>query len=351
MVEATELFDLHRHLEASIPPLDIARAAQRFDIQALKKDGRTLNVSEISDLVVMQLGEKGWDPFYDTVVQARKAFVSTDAIRYLTMAAFLQAGTETKYFEMRVSPLSLIKDYLTNTGRKAETETEYKLVATEILNAMVEGMNMARQILPEHEFGLRFGISRTPRDNSFQKLDWLIDLFEQLNYKDNFTGLDVLGLEVEGDLKAVVPYIKRFRAYLPDLAIHAGESIGPKGIYDALELNPNAIGHGIAAAKDPMLMHELASRGIYIENCPTSNARVIPHILAEYEQHPLRTLTDYRDSDGKRIKIVLGTDDPVSFGLTIAQEHEAARALGADIGYIKECARERFHHIMDKRAA
>ena len=59
------------------------------------------------------------------------------------------------------------------------------------------------------------------------------------------------------------------------MTIHVGEEGGDYGIEEIAEvveaLQPDRIGHGILAAREPELMAELRERGIVLEICPTSN--------------------------------------------------------------------------------
>jgi adenosine deaminase/aminodeoxyfutalosine deaminase len=101
------------------------------------------------------------------------------------------------------------------------------------------------------------------------------------------------------------------------LAPHAGEIAGPESIRAALALGAERIGHGIAAARDPELLAELAGRDIPLEICLTSNALLgaVP-ALAE---HPVRRIFD------AGVPVTLNTDDPGLFRTTLTREYELAR--------------------------
>jgi aminodeoxyfutalosine deaminase len=100
------------------------------------------------------------------------------------------------------------------------------------------------------------------------------------------------------------------------LTAHAGESQGPESIWAALELGAERIGHGIAAARDPVLMHYLGERDIPLEICITSN--LVTGVVARLEEHPVRRLFD------AGVPIVLNTDDPAMFGCTLVGEYRLA---------------------------
>jgi adenosine deaminase len=96
--------------------------------------------------------------------------------------------------------------------------------------------------------------------------------------------------------------------------IHAGEWAGPLSVRAALTLPVTRIDHGVRAIEDPLLVRELAQRGIVLNCCPTSN--VVLGVYATYEDHPLPTLR------AAGVKVTLGSDDPPYFGATIAGEYQ-----------------------------
>jgi len=105
---------------------------------------------------------------------------------------------------------------------------------------------------------------------------------------------------------------------------HAGESTGPQTIRDAIRyLGAERIGHGIAAARDPELMTQLAEQGIALEVCPTSNVRT--RSVASMSAHPLPILV----SAG--VPVTINSDDPPMFATTLSREYGiAAELLGHD---------------------
>jgi adenosine deaminase len=96
--------------------------------------------------------------------------------------------------------------------------------------------------------------------------------------------------------------------------IHAGEWAGADSVRAAITLPVTRIDHGVRAVEDPLLVAELAERGIVLDCCPTSN--VVLGVYDNYESHPLPTLR------AAGIKVTLGSDDPPYFGATIGGEYE-----------------------------
>jgi adenosine deaminase len=101
------------------------------------------------------------------------------------------------------------------------------------------------------------------------------------------------------------------------ITLHAGEWNGPEQVRRALELDPQRIAHGAVAVDDPALCGELASRGVTLDLCPTSNvqAGIVPAI----EAHPLARLVR------TGVPVTLSTDDSTVSDVTLSQEY--ARAL------------------------
>jgi adenosine deaminase/aminodeoxyfutalosine deaminase len=102
------------------------------------------------------------------------------------------------------------------------------------------------------------------------------------------------------------------------LTAHAGESMGPQSIWDALELGAERIGHGIAAVHDEALMRHLRERDIPLEICISSN--LVTGVVAKLEDHPVRKLYD------AGVPIVLNSDDPAMFRCSLTGEYRLAAA-------------------------
>jgi len=103
---------------------------------------------------------------------------------------------------------------------------------------------------------------------------------------------------------------------------HAGEADGPASVWGALDvLGADRIRHGIRAVEDPGLLVELASRGIVLDVCPTSNVRT--GVVRSLAAHPLPELL------AAGVRCTVNTDDPAMFGCDLDTEHETAQRLGA----------------------
>jgi adenosine deaminase len=116
---------------------------------------------------------------------------------------------------------------------------------------------------------------------------------------------------------ALAPLFDRARAAGLHTCAHAGESSGPDGVRDAIDLlGAERVDHGVRAVEDPELVAELAARRIPLDICPTSNLEI--GIVSSLAEHPLETLRR------AGVAVTLNTDDPLLLGCDVFGEYRAA---------------------------
>jgi adenosine deaminase len=121
------------------------------------------------------------------------------------------------------------------------------------------------------------------------------------------------------------------------LSVHAGEALGPKSVWEALEtLRPERIGHGVRAIEDPALVAHLAARQIPLEVCPTSN--IVTGAYPSLEAHPVRALFE------AGVPITINSDDPTFFHTTLADEYACLPVLGFSDRDVLELLRNGFRY-------
>lgn len=101
--------------------------------------------------------------------------------------------------------------------------------------------------------------------------------------------------------------------------VHAGESSGPEGVWDAINLlGADRIDHGVRAIEDASLVAALAERAIPLGICPTSNLSlgVYPSIQA----HPVERLR------AAGVRVSINTDDPALLSATLVGEYQLCRS-------------------------
>ena len=100
--------------------------------------------------------------------------------------------------------------------------------------------------------------------------------------------------------------------------VHAGESSGPEGVRDAIELlGADRIDHGVRAIEDPSVVALLVDKRIALGVCPTSNLKlgVVPAI----DQHPIERLRQ------AGVAVSVNTDDPALLDTSLEREYALCR--------------------------
>jgi adenosine deaminase len=100
--------------------------------------------------------------------------------------------------------------------------------------------------------------------------------------------------------------------------VHAGESSGPEGVWDAVDLlGADRIDHGVRAIEDPALVQMLAERQIPLGACPTSN--LVLGVYPSFQEHPIERLRQ------AGVRVSVNTDDPALLGASLVGEYALCR--------------------------
>jgi adenosine deaminase/aminodeoxyfutalosine deaminase len=115
------------------------------------------------------------------------------------------------------------------------------------------------------------------------------------------------------------------------LTAHGGETVGPEGIWGAINIGAERIGHGLTAIQDAELMSVLSQRQIPIEICVSSNLKTgCCMMLAD---HPVRRYFD------AGLMITLNSDDPAMFLSDLESEYRLAQnEFGFNDEHLRELA-------------
>jgi adenosine deaminase len=143
----------------------------------------------------------------------------------------------------------------------------------------------------------------------------LVELLTQLRHPR------VVALSVDGNEAAAGRTGPRFASAFAKAkaaglrrTVHAGESSGPEGVRDAVELlQADRIDHGVRAIEDPSVVALLAEKQIPLGICPTSN--LVLKVYPDLDAHPLEKLRQ------AGIPVSLNTDDPSLLGATLPGEY------------------------------
>jgi adenosine deaminase len=100
--------------------------------------------------------------------------------------------------------------------------------------------------------------------------------------------------------------------------VHAGESSGPEGVWDAVDLlGADRIDHGVRAIEDSALVCMLADRQIPLGICPTSN--LVLGVYPSIQEHPIEKLRV------AGVRVSVNTDDPALLGASLVGEYALCR--------------------------
>jgi adenosine deaminase/aminodeoxyfutalosine deaminase len=115
------------------------------------------------------------------------------------------------------------------------------------------------------------------------------------------------------------------------LTAHAGETVGPEGIWAAINIGAERLGHALSAIEDPELVEVLSERQIPVEICMTSNVRT--GCCMSLSEHPVRSYFD------AGLMVTLNSDDPAMFGSDLVGEYRlGARAFEFTPEHLRELA-------------
>jgi adenosine deaminase len=285
---------LHLHFTGSMRHGTLLELAER--------DGIRLPASLVEDWPpqLVATDEKGWFRFQRLYDVARSVLRTEEDVRRLVLeSAIDDAADGSVWTEIQVDPSGYAARF---GGITAFTD----LVIDAVRDASERaGIGM----------GLVIAANRTRHP---------LDARTLARLAAQYAGRGVLGFglsndERRGDTSAFGPaFAIAERAGLA-LVPHGGELRGPAHVTQCLDhLHPNRLGHGVRAAESQAVLDRLASTGVALEVCPTSNVSL--GVYSTLEEVPVRTLI------AAGIDVALGSDDPLLFGSHLAGQYAVLRA-------------------------
>jgi adenosine deaminase len=195
-----------------------------------------------------------------------------------------------------------------------------------IILAAIRGLDVAELEYPQVRAGLILMMDRT-----FTTEQNAIIVEKAIRWASRgIVGVDIAGPRPGGaryPYRELAPLVGEARSAGLGVTIHVGEEGGEQGIEEVAEvveaLSPDRIGHGILAAREPGLMAELASRGIVLEICPTSN--LLTKALASEDElrDTIRAFVDHA------VPFTIATDGPEMMRTRLRDEFELLLRIGA----------------------
>ena len=284
--------EVHCHLEGCIERDLVTRAAGRLGAK-LPWDGNedTSSVGSLTELL-------SYLDFSCALIDQREELV---AIAY--GASRHAAASGTRYLDVIITPLHW----------KAWQDR---------LDAMVDALDAGFREA-EHDglapAGLCLSINRGQSAAAARGLvDWMVTARHP-----RVVGLSIDGNEQHGSNNARFAEVFALAASKGlRRCAHAGESSGPEGVREAIEiLGAERVDHGIRAIEDSDLVGELVSRRVPLDICPTSNR--ILGLTPDPLLHPVERLR------AAGVRVSLNTDDPLIYGCDLRGEYaDTARIFG-----------------------
>ena len=251
-----------------------------------------------------------------------------------------------------------------SVGKRLRTPQDYALITRRLLGRLeAQNVRYAEIIIAagvvlwkEQDFAAIFDAIDAAAGESAVQVRWILDAVRQFGVEpamqvaalaserldEGVVALGIGGSEERGPASwfhDVFAFAKRQGLHLH---AHAGESMGPGSIWDALALGAERIGHGIAAVRDPGLLRNLRERDIPLEICITSN--LVTGVVPRMEDHPVRRLFD------AGVPIVLNSDDPAMFRCSLAGEYRlAAERFGFTEAELRRIAENGFRYAFGWR--
>lgn len=162
-------------------------------------------------------------------------------------------------------------------------------------------------------YGARF-IYAPHRGADSDQMDSYVNILEQIKsaYPNFVAGFDLVGQENLGNpLVAFIPQLLKLKEKGTKFFFHAGETNWQgcsvdSNLFDAILLNTQRIGHGLAIVKHPELLDLIKKNSIAIEVCPISNQ--VLNLIPDLRNHPGSILI------ANDCPVVIAQDDPSFWG-------------------------------------
>jgi len=243
--------------------------------------------------------------------------------RYRDFPDFLSA------FKLVTLLLESPEDYALVTTRLVEWLAAQNVRYAEV--TLAAGVVLWKQQALEAIFEACSTAARAAQTRWGVRLRWIFDVIRHygpeparpvleaaIRFRDHgVVAFGIGGDEVRGPVQQFAEIAREARVDGLHVVAHAGETVGPESIRQAVEtVGAERIGHGLTAARDAGVLALLRERRIPLEVCPTSN--VATGLLLNLGEHPLPRFLD------AGLEVTLNSDDPAMFGTSLEREYVAA---------------------------
>ncbi len=299
-LQTLPLADLHRHFDGSIRPETLWELSEKYysavpglDFEAFR---HYLQWDDTQDSTLLDYLDK-----FHVPLQYTQFYDNMKRIAYEIAEDAYNDGV--RLLELRINP---------TIHRRAGLTTR------QVIHCTRKGLSQFGSEHPDFRAGIIVIAMRNHGGNMARIL-----LREVIGEKEEFhDGVGVVGFDIAGH-EAPFPPVLFTEAY--SLAekmglhttVHAGESVGPERIWEAIEkLGAERIGHGTSAGQDPELMKRLAADQTFVEVCLSSNLQT--GAVSALRDHPLPYFLE------AGMKVALCTDNPTVSNTSLTREYELA---------------------------
>ena len=295
--------ELHVHLEGSVRPETLLKLAKRHQI--------TLPADDVDGLRKWYTF-RDFNHFIEIYATISSCLRTAEDIELITRE-FLRGQAEQNiiYSEVTFTPFSQF--YNNQLG----------------FHEQIDAVNHARA-WAEKELGVRMGIIMDipriiPPEDGLTIADWAIE-----RYGDGLIALGLGGPELDNPPEKFQAAFDRVRAAGLPCILHAGETVGPYSIWNAIRVaDTKRIGHGVRAVEDPKLVEYLRETQIPLEICPTSN--ICLKVYPSLKEHRLPELMV------QGLYVTINSDDPPMFNTTLTNEYLVCqKTFGWDVETIQQ---------------
>lgn len=292
--------ELHRHIEGAI-----RFSTMKEWVLADKLISPDASEGALRDFILITKPVEGLKVFLEKFGLIHRVLSTPERIRRMAFEACQDAYAEgVRVLELRYSPIFI-------QGERME------LTFDKILAAMQAGIDAA---VKQHPMAVGL-IGILGREWDLPTATRVTDFF--IANQGAILGMDLANDEANFGSGPFAGLFRQAREAGLRLTVHAGESDIPassQSIRSALdELGAERLGHRVQIYKDPVLIAEVARRGIILELCPTSN--ILTKCIASLEAYPIQTIR------AAGVRVSLNADDPGVFDYDLNHEYRAMAEL------------------------
>jgi adenosine deaminase len=295
--------ELHIHLDSAFEVDDIVRIAGENGVPLLREPSQLLVWDNLQDFLT----------FLDWALSLPGNRDQVASLAYSVAQRQKRSGV--RYTELMVSPVHWTR----YAGRLANfvEDLDYGLTSAESDGCPPVNLSISLS-----------------RGNSQEEAQAILDVLLEMQHPR------VVALSIDGNEalsgrtgERFAPVFERAAANGLGITVHAGESSGPEGVWDAIDLlESRRVDHGVRSVEDPKLVQELIRRGTTLNVCPYSN--ILMGVYPDRESHPVGRLVEMG------VRVTINTDGPGFFQITLEDEYvAAAETYGWDSTVIRKIAR------------